>query len=342
MSVIAPDAKGKLPSAVIYGCAGKSLSAEEKAFFNAQNPLGFILFARNIETPAQVKALVDELKATVSHRTPLVLIDQEGGRVARLRPPHWRAYPPARKLAELDRNDEAVYLNSRLIADELSALGINVDCLPLADVPQEGSHDIIGDRAYGLDAFTVSTLARHGAQGLLDSGILPVLKHIPGHGRAMVDSHEDLPVVDAPLEELERVDFEPFRALSDLPLGMTAHVLYTALDSERVATVSPVAIRYIREKIGFDGLLMTDDLSMKALKGDFAQLTRDALAAGCDVVLHCNGKMEEMAAIASAIRPLDKEGLRRAGRLDALLAVAEPFDVADALAEMQHITGALA
>lgn len=340
MSLIALNEKGELPKAVIYGCEGLTLSEAERRFFAEQNPLGFILFARNCDNPAQVRALVEELKATVGHRDALVLIDQEGGRVARLRPPHWRAYPPARKLANIadkdpQRASEAIYLNSRLIADELRQLGINVDCLPLADVPVEGSHDIIGDRAYGNEPERVAVLGREAAQGLMDSGVLPVLKHIPGHGRAMVDSHEALPVVTASLEELRATDFAPFRELADLPLGMTAHVLYEAIDGERVATLSPDVIALIREEIGFDGLLMTDDLSMKALKGDFAQLTKDALAAGCDVILHCNGKMEEMQAVASAVTELSGEAAARAERAGRLLARSEPFDLASAERQMR-------
>lgn len=330
MSVIALNEKGELPKAVIYGCAGLELTEEERAFFSEVNPLGFILFARNCDNPVQVQKLVEDLKATVPHEA-LVLVDQEGGRVARLRPPHWRDYPAARTLASLAEKSvqtaaEAVYLNSRLIAEELTYLGINVDCLPLADVPVEGSHDIIGDRAYGTDPERVALLAREAAQGLMDSGVLPVLKHIPGHGRAMVDSHLDLPEVHTELDDLRRTDFAPFRELADLPLGMTAHVLYTAIDAKRVATLSPDVITLIREEIGFDGLLMTDDLSMKALKGDFAQLTRDALAAGCDVILHCNGNMEEMKTIAAAVTGLSGEGAARAERAGRILKRNEPFD----------------
>jgi beta-N-acetylhexosaminidase len=341
MSLIALNDKGEMPKAVIYGCEGLKLTEEERRFFTEQNPFGFILFARNCDNPEQLKALVDELKATVSHREAVVLIDQEGGRVARLRPPHWRDYPSARTLADLaDKNvqhaAEAIYLHSRLMAEELVQAGINVDCLPLADVPAEGSHAIIGDRAYGDDPERVAVLGREAAQGLLDSGVLPVLKHIPGHGRAMVDSHEELPVVDASIEELREVDFAPFKELADLPLGMTAHVLYTAIDDKRVATLSPDAIALIREEIGFDGMLMTDDLSMKALKGDFAQLTRDALAAGCDLILHCNGNMEEMKAVASAVTELTGEAAARAERAGKWLSRNEPFDVEVAQRRMQQ------
>ncbi|MCH2548048.1 MAG: beta-N-acetylhexosaminidase [Alphaproteobacteria bacterium] len=331
MSIIALNEQGELPKAVIYGCEGLTLNDAEREFFEKENPLGFILFARNCENPVQVQQLVDELKATVAHRDALILIDQEGGRVARLRPPHWPDYPSARTLANLaDKNvqhaGEAIYLNSRLIAEDLTYLGINVDCLPLADVPVEGSHDIIGDRAYGTDPERVATLAREAAQGLMDSGVLPVLKHIPGHGRATVDSHLDLPEVTTSLEELRNTDFAPFRELADLPLGMTAHVLYTGIDPYRVATLSPDVITLIREEIGFNGLLMTDDLSMKALKGDFAKLAHDSLAAGCDVVLHCNGNMEEMRAISTAVHSLNSEAAARALRAERVLKNNRPFD----------------
>jgi len=229
--------------AAIFGCAGADLTPAERAFFRAADPWGFIVFARNIEAPAQVRKLTDALRDTVGRRAP-VLIDQEGGRVARLRPPHWRAYPPARRYGDLYRSDEAAgieacRLGTALMGLDLTACGIDVDCVPLADVPQPGAHDIIGDRAYGEDAETVTALARAAAEGLALAGVLPVLKHMPGHGRALVDSHEALPVVEASLEELRAVDFAPFRALADLPLGMTAHVVYAACDAEHAATTSP-------------------------------------------------------------------------------------------------------
>lgn len=308
--------------AAIFGCAGLRLTEEEKRFFREHKPVGFILFARNCESPEQVKALVASLKEVAGHETPLILIDQEGGRVARLKPPHWRATPAAGKFAlraqealrqgrPLKETQQAVYLNARLIAQELSALGINVNCAPLADVPAPYCHEIIGDRAYGIHPDVVGILAGEMARGLQEGGVLPVLKHLPGHGRAKVDSHEDLPVVGDSLEELSKTDFVPFRLLSDLPLGMTAHILYTAIDKNKVATVSPAAIDIIRNNLGFDGLLMSDDLSMKALKGDFAKLTADTINAGCDVVLHCNGKMEEMQAIAGACPTLSDDAQRR-------------------------------
>ncbi len=226
--------------------------------------------------------------------------------------------------------------NARLLGEELHALGINVDCAPLADVPVEGAHDIIGDRAYGRDPWIVSQLAAEMAQGLMEAGVLPVLKHIPGHGRATADSHEDLPEVTTSLEVLNDTDFVPFRALRNLPLGMTAHIVYHALDVARPASTSPIALDYVRSDIGFDGLLMSDDLSMKALKGTMQELTRQVLDAGCDLVLHCNGKMDEMIAIAEALRPLDAIGQRRADSAAYLLTAPAAWDRVQAEADVQY------
>ena len=320
--------------AAIFGCGGPRLTADEAAFFRDARPWGFILFKRNVESPDQVRALVAALRESVDGGadTP-VLIDQEGGRVARLGPPHWRRYPPGRAYGELAGNDllarrEIARLGGRLLAHDLSALGINVDCLPVLDVPQPGAHDIIGDRAYGAGVEEVALLGRAAAEGLIAGGVLPVIKHIPGHGRSKADSHENLPVVDASVAELDALDFQPFRMLSDMPLAMTAHVVYAALDRANPATTSRRVIgQAVRKSIGFDGLLMTDDLSMKALSGDFSQRARAALAAGCDVVLHCNGRMDEMTAVAAGARPLSGAAARRAkvamGRISRL---PEPFD----------------
>ena len=294
--------------AFICGVAGARLTAVEQEFLQREQPYGVILFARNCYEPAQLRTLIYEIRSLLKHPFASILIDQEGGRVARLKPPHWRRYPPARFF----KTPDAVRLNARVMAAELAALGITTDCAPLADIPTPGSHDIIGDRAFGLTAEEVTPLARAQAEGLMAGGILPVLKHIPGHGRAMADSHYELPVVDAPLELLERTDFAPFRALRDLPLGMTAHIRYTALDGAHCATHSPVVIRYIRQKIGFDGLLMSDDLSMKALTGTYAARTQATLNSGCDLVLHCNGVMAEMAEIAAHTPALEGDSLRRA------------------------------
>jgi beta-N-acetylhexosaminidase len=324
--------------AVILGCLGTVLTAEETAFFRDVRPWGYVLFRRNVETPDQVRALTAALRATVDDDRAPILIDQEGGRVQRLGPPHWRRYPPGRAYGALATHDplyrrEITRLGARLLAHDLSALGINVDCVPVLDVPVPGAHDIIGDRAYGETVAEVATLGRAAAEGLIAGGVLPVLKHMPGHGRSMADSHEHLPVVDASRAALEAVDFEPFRILSDMPMAMSAHVVYTAIDPRNPATTSRKAINeVIRDSIGFDGLLMTDDLSMKALKGDFTTRARKALAAGCDMVLHCNGRMDEMTAVVAGARPLAGKAKRRADAALARLATSpEPFDVQDAI-----------
>jgi beta-N-acetylhexosaminidase len=304
--------------ACILGCAGPALSDEERALFTHAQPFGFILFARNVENPEQVRALVREMRAIVGRDDAPVLIDQEGGRVQRLRPPHWPDFPPAARFGDIHARDaerglDAVRLGARLIASELSALGINVDCLPVADLLFAEGHDIIGDRAYGGEPDAVAELGRAAAEGLIDGGVLPVVKHMPGHGRARSDSHEDLPVVETSLAELDRTDFEPFRRLNDIPVGMTAHVIYAAVDPARAATVSPIVIEeVIRGRIGFDGLLLSDDLSMKALKGSLGSRTEAALAAGCDVALHCNGRMEEMEQVVAASGPLEGDAALRA------------------------------
>ncbi len=316
-----------MTKAAIFGCSGLSLSDEERSFFRDSVPWGFILFARNIENPDQVSALCDDLRESVGRDAP-ILIDQEGGRVARLRPPHWREWAPALALAEATELGEAercaaLSLRYEIIGRELRASGIDVDCAPLLDVPAPEGHDVIGDRALGSDAASITRRARAVYDGLLRAGVLPVVKHVPGHGRAAVDSHKALPVVDASREDLQTVDFAPFAAFADAPLAMTAHVVYSALDAERCATVSPTVISLIRDELGMDGLLMTDDLSMHALQGDFAERTRDSLAAGCDVVLHCNGDMTEMQSIASALPVLEDDALRRADRAEALRSEAD-------------------
>jgi beta-N-acetylhexosaminidase len=321
-------------NAVIFGCAGPRLTAEERAFFAGTRPWGFILFRRNVEDPDQVRALVDALRASIGRADAPVLIDQEGGRVQRLGPPHWRRYPPGGVYGQLAANDpllrrEIARLGARLMAHDLAALGINADCLPVLDVPHPGAHDIIGDRAYGKTADEVATLGRAAAEGLIAGGVLPVIKHIPGHGRAGADSHMDLPRVDASIDELAAVDFAPFRVLSDMPMAMTAHVVYTAIDRVRPATTSRKLIgRTIRGTLGFDGLLMSDDLSMKALSGGFTERARAALAAGCDVVLHCNGDMAEMQAVIAGTRPLvGRAKARAAAALNRIARTPEPFDV---------------
>jgi beta-N-acetylhexosaminidase len=303
--------------AAIFGVSGLALTQEERSFFQDVQPLGFIVFARNIETPDQVRRLVDDLRSTLSHADAPVLIDQEGGRVQRLRPPHWRAAAPAARFGALARQKaqagaKAVFLNHQLIGAELAALGIDVDCAPLIDVHQPGAHDVIGDRAFSGDPEEVATLGRAAAEGLMSAGITPIIKHIPGHGRSMVDSHHDLPRVATPRAELARTDFLPFRKLNDMPWAMTAHIVYEAIDPTLPATLSPKVIAdTIRGEIGFDGLLLSDDMSMKALNGPLDDLTYRALKAGCDVALHCNGKMEEMRLIAAGAAPLSKAAEER-------------------------------
>ncbi|HEY8574565.1 beta-N-acetylhexosaminidase [Phenylobacterium sp.] len=324
-------------AAAILGCAGATLSGEERAFFHDVRPWGFILFGRNVESPDQVRRLTDELRACVDRPEAPVLIDQEGGRVQRLGPPHWRRYPPGRaygrvKGAALRR--EVARLGARLMAHDLAEVGISVDCLPVLDVPDPDAHEVIGDRAYADTPEAVAVLGRAACEGLIAGGVLPVTKHMPGHGRARADSHKALPVVDAAWNELEARDFAPFKALSDMPMAMTAHVIYSAIDPERPATTSKTVFeRAIRGAIGFAGLVMTDDLSMQALSGGFAQRARAARAAGCDVVLHCNGDMAEMREAAAGAGELIGEARRRA---DAALArlpkVVEPFDAAAARA----------
>ena len=321
-------------SACILGCAGLKLSAAERAFFGEVRPWGFIVFKRNIDTPDQLRGLVQELRACVDRPDAPVLIDQEGGRVQRLGPPHWRRYPPGRAYGELSANDplvprEIVRLGARLIAHDLAALGINADCVPVLDVPAPDGHEIIGDRAYGDTPGEVAALGRAAAEGLIAGGVLPIIKHIPGHGRARGDSHLDLPFVEASAEALEDRDFAPFRVLSDMPIAMTAHVVYQAFDARRPATTSRKVIRdVIRGRIGFDGLLLSDDLSMKALTGDFTARAKASLAAGCDIVLHCNGDAEEMASVVAGCRPLaGKAKARAAAALARLARAPEPFDV---------------
>ena len=316
--------KSRIPAAVVLGCGGTSLSDAERRFFAATDPYGFILFSRNIDNPDQVRALVEALRATVGRRAP-VLIDQEGGRVQRLKPPHWRVRPAMAAFGRLAAADlplarRAARLNARLIAAELSDLGIDVDCSPLLDVPVPGAHDIIGDRAFGDNPLLVADLGRAVMDGLLDGSVMPVVKHIPGHGRASVDSHLALPVVDADRATLAANDFATFRSLRDAPWAMTAHVVYKAFDPVRPATTSPIVINeVIRGAIGCEAVLLSDDLSMQALAGGFAERTADSLAAGCDLVLHCNGDMAEMQAIATAIKPLTEAALQRLARADAML-----------------------
>src|SRR3984957_8715756 len=333
-------------SRAIYGCAATGLSAAERDFFRQTRPWGFILFARNISDSAQVKALVDKLRESIDDGLAPVLIDQEGGRVARLKPPHWHERPPAGRFGALyvenpEAACEAAYLNARLIAHDLFSLGINVDCLPVLDVPVQGAHDIIGDRAFARDPHTVITLGRSQIQGLMEGGVLPVMKHIPGHGRAGADSHLALPRVSARREELSASDFVTFRSLDQCPIAMTAHVVYESIDPQRPATTSPKVIRdVIRGEIGFEGLLLSDDLSMKALDGPLAARAKAALFAGCDVVLHCNGDMDEMKDVAKEAKILDGIALKRADAALAHLSTPDSFDPAAVEARLAALLGA--
>lgn len=305
------------PRAVVFGCAGTVLTDDERAFFAAAQPLGFILFRRNVETPAQVARLTADLRESVGRPHAPVLVDQEGGRVARLRPPHWPEFPAARRFGEVWERDperavEAVRANSRLLADTLLPLGITVDCMPVLDVPSPGSHDVIGDRAYSTNPIAVAQLGLAAAEGLLAGGVLPVIKHVPGHGRAGVDSHHALPTVAASEAELTAHDFAPFRALRYMPLAMTAHVRYLALDAARPATLSPVVLgEFVRDRLGFAGLLFSDDLSMEALGGPIEDRAAAAIEAGCDVALHCNGDLDEMVRIARAVPAMGRHAVRR-------------------------------
>jgi beta-N-acetylhexosaminidase len=335
--------------AFIAGCSGTTLTPDEVAFFRDAAPWGFILFKRNIDNPEQVRALCDALRETVGQSDAPILIDQEGGRVQRMGPPHWPKYPAGSAYGRVHANDplvrrEIARLGARLMAHDLLAVGINVDCVPVLDVPVPGSHEIIGDRAYGRDPQTVAVLGRAAAEGLMAGGVLPVVKHIPGHGRAFADSHLALPVVETPREELEAHDFPPFRILADMPLSMSAHVVYTALDPERPGTLSPVVIGdVIRGHIGYDGLLMTDDLSMHALSGSFRGRAEAAIAAGCDMLLHCNGVMEEMTGVAEGAPELAGDALRRAeAAMIRIRHEPEPFDPVDARARLDAALAAVA
>jgi beta-N-acetylhexosaminidase len=314
------DFARQAPRAVIFGLSGPSLRERERAFFRAADPLGFILFARNCVAPAQLRDLIRALKECVRREDAPILIDQEGGPVQRLKPPDWRTAPAGSRFAALAARDEddaieAAWLNARLLAHELAALGIGVNCTPVLDVPVAGADRVIGDRAYGTTPEQVALLGRAVCAGLLAGGVLPVIKHIPGHGRARVDSHVRLPLVEDGRESLERSDFAPFRALNAMPWAMTAHVVYAAIDADAPATTSPrVVAEIIRGWIGFDGLLISDDLCMGALSGPAGERAAAALAAGLDVVLHCNGDLDEMEAVAAVCPRLSEEAVRRLAR----------------------------
>ncbi|HTZ02943.1 MAG TPA: beta-N-acetylhexosaminidase [Xanthobacteraceae bacterium] len=328
--------------AFITGVAGSALTGEERQFLKEAQPWGLIVFKRNAADPDSLRRLIDEFRGIVGRQAP-VLIDQEGGRVQRLGPPHWPSYPPGAAYGALYARDRdmgraAAKLGARLIAADLAGLGIDVDCAPLADVPVAGADPIIGDRAYGSTVETVAAIAGAVAAGLLEGGVLPVLKHIPGHGRATADSHERLPAVGADRATLEATDFAAFRPLKALPLGMTAHVVFTAIDPVAPATTSAIIVRdVIRDSIGFSGLLMSDDVSMGALSGGLGERTKSAITAGCDMVLHCNGKMAEMLAVAAAAPQLAGEAARRAAAALALRKPAASLDLVAARDEFARL-----
>jgi beta-N-acetylhexosaminidase len=325
---------GRRPRAVIFGCAGTTLSTDERRFFADADPYGFILFKRNIGDPDQVRALVAELRATVGRADAPVLIDQEGGRVARLGPPHWLVLPPARAIGLLAERDHAAGLATaraigRVIGAMLAELAIDVACAPVTDLLLPETHAVIGDRAFSADPALVGVLAGAVCAGLRDAGVVPIVKHIPGHGRATSDSHLALPHISAANSTLEATDFAAFRAVNNAPWAMVAHCVYEAIDPDRPASVSPTAISVIREKIGFDGVLIADDIGMKALRGSLADSAAATLAAGCDLTLHCSGNLAEMQAIAPAVKALTEDAVARLDTGSAWMRQSRtPFDVA--------------
>jgi beta-N-acetylhexosaminidase len=331
-------APGKAPRAVILGCTGEELSPEERRFFGAADPVGFILFRRNCREPAQVCDLVAALREAIGRDDAPILIDQEGGRVARLGPPHWPRYPSAGHLGSLldPQAATAAHLGARLIADDLRGLGITVNCVPVLDLPAPGADPVIGDRAYGNEPGRVAGLGRAVCEGLLEGGVLPVIKHIPGHGRALLDSHHACPVVETGADELSHTDFAPFRGLAGMPWAMTAHIVYMAIDPTAPATLSEHVIsQAIRGEIGFDGVLVSDDLSMRALGGEVGERAARALAAGCDLVLHCNGDRREMEAIAAATGPISARAAERLAQAEALRRCSAPSGFDRREAEMR-------
>ena len=333
--------------AFITGVAGTEVSRDEREFIGAERPWGFILFKRNVEDPAQVTSLTSQLRDALGDPGAPVFIDQEGGRVQRFGPPHWPSYPPGAAFGRLWDIDRALGLNAarlsaRLIADDLLQTGVTVDCLPLADIPVAGADNVIGTRAYGNEPTKVAAIARAVTDGLEEGGVLPVLKHIPGHGRATADTHFRLPVVDTSEEELQRTDFAAFRPLSDLPMAMTAHVVFSSYDAVQPATTSATMIeRVIRGLIGFQGLLMSDDVSMDALAGSLAERTRAIFTAGCDLALHCNGNMDEMQDVARETPELSGKALERARRALASRKAPMAFDREAGRAELDALIGRL-
>lgn len=326
------NADRRAPAAVVFGCAGTTLSDEERALFQQSDPLGFILFARNIDTPEQVRGLTADLRKAVGREDAIIMIDQEGGRVRRLRPPHWPDYPAmepfgTRAADDMDEAAACVALNYRLIADDLKALGIDVDCAPVLDLPAPDGHAIIGDRAFSDNPAVIARLGQAVCDGLTSGGVMPVIKHIPGHGRARADSHLELPHVDVSVETLNATDFAPFKALKDAPAGMTAHIVYDAIDAENPGSSSSMVVQdVIRGDIGFDGLLFSDDVCMKALSGPIDERVNAVLAAGCDVALHCDGNFEDMQTIAANCPPMRPDSVERLCRAIPGAADSPPVD----------------
>lgn len=320
-----------MPRAVIFGCQGARLSSAEKTFFREVDPWGFILFARNIESPDQLRALTSELRDTIG-RDCLVMVDQEGGRVARLRGPHWQEWPDVLEQLRINPSMDAIQLRYRIIGAELCSVGIDTNCIPVLDVARNNTHPFLKSRCFGFDPETVIQAGRAGADGLMSAGVLPVIKHIPGHGLGVVDSHKGLPVVDASLDALRATDFKPFQALNHLPMGMTSHVVYAQID-EIPGTLSRPVIDLIRSEIGFDGLLMTDDLSMGALEGTYHSRAERALHAGCDLILHCSGDVAHMIEIAEAVPILSGDGERRANTAINCRTPQDVVDIDAAIAE---------
>ncbi|WP_323715596.1 beta-N-acetylhexosaminidase [Paracoccus aminovorans] len=325
-----------MPSAsILGGIAGPDLSRAERDFFRDADPWGFILFGRNVETPDRLRRLTADLREAVGRDAP-VLIDQEGGRVQRMRAPHWTDWPAP--LDQAGRGERAVWLHHHLLAQELRAVGIDADCAPVLDIARPETHPFLRNRCLGADAATVTRLGRAAADAMLAAGVLPVIKHMPGHGRAQVDSHKDLPVVEASLADLEAGDFAPFRALSDLPMAMTAHIRFTAID-QAPATASAPVVALIRERIGFDGLLMSDDIGMQALSGSLAERAAASIAAGCDLVLSCNETLPQMEAIVAAAGPMTPRAEDRGRAALALRRAPADRDIAGLRAELAALGG---
>jgi beta-N-acetylhexosaminidase len=325
--------------ATILDATGLRLTAQEKALFRAVKPFGFILFARNIDTPNQVRALCDEMREAAGHNA-VITVDQEGGRVQRLRGPIWRDWTAPLDFVQAAGANaaQAMYIRYRLIAQELHDVGIDSNCAPMVDVAGPQTHEFLRNRCYGTDAVQVAMLGRAAADGMLAGGVLPVVKHMPGHGRATMDSHFDLPLVGAEHADLTTCDFAPFKALNDLPMGMTAHLVYDAIDP-RPATLSPVMMQLIRDEIGFDNLIMTDDISMKALAGGVDQISRDALAAGCDVILYCNASLEDRSLVADAAGEMTDAAQTRAERALSMRVTPDEIDISALTAKLDALLG---